>query len=277
MVPALSGAVRRNRRRAGGVREMADLARPRLLLPAASPNPRRRLPSARACSTGSRVRGRNGGWAAAGRRRCWQLPAAVAARPAVWPRRGPRVARGHDMAAHLPVDVGRRAGRRAWRCPKSSTWSLVMWALVPAIIGLALVALARSAACHGPSVRASRSFTRRWCPAAPLGGALVWTAWAITQDGDPAPLPYLPLLNPLEIVQAASLVGHGIWARAGCDQARDSRRCTTLALGPADRRVRRPPTPWSAASCTSTRACRSTSIASPTPRHSSPACRCCGA
>ena len=94
--------------------------------------------------------------------------------------------------------------------PESSTWSHVMWALVPVVTALALVALAPRLPWP---VRAHPEFYATVVPAAPVGVALVWTAWAITQDGNPAPLPYVPVLNPLEIVQAACLAGAVIWAR----------------------------------------------------------------
>ena len=56
--------VRGDRRRPGGDREVEDVAGARLLLPAVPPDPGAARRSARGCSTGSRGRGANGGWAA---------------------------------------------------------------------------------------------------------------------------------------------------------------------------------------------------------------------
>jgi uncharacterized membrane protein len=92
--------------------------------------------------------------------------------------------------------------------PESPTWSHVTWALVPMAIGLALVLWAEGLPWP---VHAHTGFYATVVAAAPLAGAVLWTAWAITRDGDPAPLPYLPILNPLEIAQAASLVAAVIW------------------------------------------------------------------
>ena len=97
--------------------------------------------------------------------------------------------------------------------PESSTWSQVMWALVPVAVALALVVFAPLLPWP---IRAHPQFYTTVVPAAPLGGALLWAGWAITAAGDPAPIPYVPMLNPLEIVQAATLVVTVIWAqRAG--------------------------------------------------------------
>ena len=108
------------------------------------------------------------------------------------------------------------AGGANLAVPESATWSHVMWALVPAVIGLALTLLALRLPWP---VRAFPTFYASVVPAAPLCGALLWTAWAMTRAGDPAPLSYVPLLNPLEIVQALSLVAAMIWAQRTAQMA----------------------------------------------------------
>jgi hypothetical protein len=47
-------------------------------------------------------------------------------------------------------------------------------------------------------------------------GLLAWTIIGVTMNGDPRPLPYLPLLNPLDIVQVVVflvVVGWVLWMR----------------------------------------------------------------
>ena len=88
-------------------------------------------------------------------------------------------------------------------------WSAVPWGLVPAL-GLAVVCVFAS----GP----------RWPLGAHrrgylvLGGvpvAVVLVLWSLAAsvhgDGDPAPLPYFPLANPLDVTQAIVLMAVALW------------------------------------------------------------------
>jgi uncharacterized membrane protein len=50
-------------------------------------------------------------------------------------------------------------------------------------------------------------------PIAPVAVMLLWTLWACTRDGEPRPLPYVPLLNPLELAQAFLILVAYDWAR----------------------------------------------------------------
>jgi uncharacterized membrane protein len=43
-------------------------------------------------------------------------------------------------------------------------------------------------------------------PLAPIVGILAWVAWASGQPGAPDPLPYVPIVNPIELVQAFGLI-----------------------------------------------------------------------
>jgi uncharacterized membrane protein len=153
--------------------------------------------------------------------------------PILWPR----VARAwHAGTTWLLVFLlsWTAASSAALAVPESPTWSLVTWALVPAIIGLALALFAPRLPWP---MRAHPEFYAEVVPAAPLGGALVWTVWAMTQDGDPSPLAYLPLLNPLEIAQVTSLVAAYLWAGraaksdAGLAAMHDSWRLGLLLAG----------------------------------------------
>jgi len=91
-------------------------------------------------------------------------------------------------------------------------WPLIAWAVVPAVILALLTA--------GPARRTwpislhQRSYLLYG--AVPLAAFLAaWTIYAnFTSNGDPAPLPYVPLLNPLDIAQALVFVVLAYWLMA---------------------------------------------------------------
>ena len=87
--------------------------------------------------------------------------------------------------------------------PDTVTWSMTIWCVVPALILLALRAVGPSLA--WPVQRFS-SLYRDVVPLAPAAGIILWVTWASTQSGDPDPLPYVPIVNPLELVQALGLI-----------------------------------------------------------------------
>ena len=83
-------------------------------------------------------------------------------------------------------------------------WSMLAWALVPAVTLIALPSLAASGRWPvGRHLHAYLGIT---------GGTLaaylvVWSLMAnLTSRGDPAPLPYMPILNPLDLAQLFVLV-----------------------------------------------------------------------
>jgi uncharacterized membrane protein len=125
----------------------------------------------------------------------------------------------------------------AWQIDRIVTagraWSLVGWAFVPAL----LLAIAGS-----PSFRSSRLVERHreaylWLGAAPIASyAMLWSLYAAWRsDGNAAPLPYVPLLNPLDIAQLFVFAALVSWARshaAGRDDAHVLRApWTRLLLG----------------------------------------------
>jgi len=92
-----------------------------------------------------------------------------------------------------------------------AVWPLIAWAFVPAIVLAGL---------------STNSLRARWpvsaypgaylaLGAAPIGVYLIaWTVYAnFTSDGNPAPLPYLPLLTPLDVAQLAVFVLIPYWLR----------------------------------------------------------------
>lgn len=88
-------------------------------------------------------------------------------------------------------------------------WPLIAWALVPGV--LIAVFAARGARLGWPV--ATRRFAYLYAGALPL--AVFLLGWIIyvnfSSDGNPAPLPYVPLLNPLDLAQAGALLSLVTW------------------------------------------------------------------
>ena len=88
-------------------------------------------------------------------------------------------------------------------------WDFTVWGLVPAIAVLLLL---------GPAVRIAWPVGRY--PDTYRGEALLpvvtaiwlWSLFAVTSAGNPWPLPYIPLLNPLELSQLFVLVVLLMWS-----------------------------------------------------------------
>ncbi|MGH8619332.1 MAG: DUF2339 domain-containing protein [Burkholderiales bacterium] len=88
-------------------------------------------------------------------------------------------------------------------------WPLIAWALVPGAL-IALIA-ARGERLGWPVAAHRQAYL--------YGGALplvvfllLWMVYAnFASDGNPAPLPYVPLLNPLDLAQAAALLALATW------------------------------------------------------------------
>ncbi len=95
------------------------------------------------------------------------------------------------------------AWETAWQIDRAvegqRVWLLAGWALAPvALLGAAASRVARR---FWPMLRHAHAYL--WPGAVPLAAFLwLWSLYANwSSDGDPAPLPYLPLLNPLDIAQ----------------------------------------------------------------------------
>ena len=110
------------------------------------------------------------------------------------------------IAAHELAWAGRTVGGG------NGIWTLAPWGLLPA---LGLLAVSRWGedsfwpfAAHRPAYLL--------IAATPLAVVLaLWTLKAnLGGDGDPLPLPYLPLLNPLDLTQALAFVAIAIWLTA---------------------------------------------------------------
>jgi hypothetical protein len=90
-----------------------------------------------------------------------------------------------------------------------AAWRTVPWGLVPAIAVLAIARGVRGV--HWPI--GTRRFAWLVIGAAPLAAAmLAWTLYAnVATTGDAAPLPFVPLVNPLDIGQGFVVVALARW------------------------------------------------------------------
>lgn len=92
---------------------------------------------------------------------------------------------------------------------ESSVWREVGWAIVPIMLVAAIL--------HWRKASNTYSINRAWLwvGAAPVMGFLcAWFIWmSLDSSGNTAPLPYIPLLNPLDIALAAVLLILLIWER----------------------------------------------------------------
>jgi len=125
----------------------------------------------------------------------------------------PRIGGWHAGALWLLVALG--AWEAAWWIGElvrgGDVWPLVGWPIVP----LALLAWLsdRGPRIAWPVARHMKAYL--FDGAIPLAGFLwLWMLYAnFNSRGDPSPLPYLPLLNPLDLVQGAALLALFAWFR----------------------------------------------------------------
>jgi uncharacterized membrane protein len=91
-------------------------------------------------------------------------------------------------------------------------WPLIAWALVPGGM-LATLAL-KGQSIAWPVMRYPTAYL--WHGALPLAVFLLgWTLYAnVSNDGNPEPLPYVPLLNPLDIAQLLAFACVALWWKA---------------------------------------------------------------
>lgn len=93
-----------------------------------------------------------------------------------------------------------------------AVWPLIAWALMPG--GLLAVLALKGYAIAWPVMRHPKAYL--WVGAAPLAVYLLgWTLYAnFSNDGNPQPLPYVPLFNPLDIAQLLAFACLAMWWRA---------------------------------------------------------------
>lgn len=90
----------------------------------------------------------------------------------------------------------------------ASTWAACAWCLVPGIVCLSLMK-------HGPRISwPCAQFGTDYLGTGPLillAGMSLWQLWACGQAGDPRPLPYAPLLNPMDLSQLFGVMVMILW------------------------------------------------------------------
>lgn len=119
----------------------------------------------------------------------------------------------HASGVWLLAAVG--AWEVGWRIDRivegRHVWPLIAWALVPG--GLLATLALKGHAIAWPVMRYPNAYL--WVGALPLAVFLLaWTVYAnFGNDGNPAPLPYVPLLNPLDIAQLLAFACLSTWWR----------------------------------------------------------------
>jgi uncharacterized membrane protein len=147
-------------------------------------------------------------WPAAFAVQYWLLRRLEAEWPAVLPP--------YWHSAVLWVLVFLVAWEAAWAVgqvvPAAPTWRFVTWALVPAVVVMGM-----------PKLELRLAWPVRQYKSAYLGPGLLpflvmlclWVVLACTRSGDPWPLTYLPVLNPLELTQCLVLYTLLWWSWRG--------------------------------------------------------------
>jgi len=169
----------------------------------------------------------NGGW--------WAWPLAFVAHALVlrvaspaWPRQIAHV--DHALGAVTLALVGALLGRAAtahWG-DAASAWPWLGWLVVPALL---LLVLPRPATARIWPVRARPEAYRTSAAAALAAGLWLWTLVAnVASDGSAAPLPHVPLLNPLDIGIGVALAAIVLWLKG---EARVERWSLALVVAAA--------------------------------------------
>ena len=112
----------------------------------------------------------------------------------------------HLLGALVLAALGALQGQAVtadWGAP-GSAWPALGRALLPVVL---LIVLARPGTAAWWPVRAAPAAYRTQAAAVLIVGLLLWTLWAnAVSNGAALPLPYLPLLNPLDLAIAAALL-----------------------------------------------------------------------
>jgi len=169
----------------------------------------------------------NGGW--------WAWPLAFVAHAVVlrlasteWPRAIAHV--DHALGAVTLALVGALLGRAAtaiWG-DAASAWPWLGWLVAPALL---LLVLPRPATARIWPVRALPEAYRASAAAALAAGLWLWTIVAnVASDGSAAPLPHVPLLNPLDIGVGVALAAILLWLKSNARLERWSLAMATAAV-----------------------------------------------
>lgn len=95
-----------------------------------------------------------------------------------------------------------------------SVWGVVAWAIVPGAAIMAVPQLAERSS--WPFVLFAETYRAAVIPL--VAFVVVWVVYAAFDAGDPAPLPYAPIVNPLELAQCLVLAVIARWKWAGATE-----------------------------------------------------------
>ena len=152
-------------------------------------------------------------WATSPGRRCWPC---IFACCAGWASSGRGAGPMHSMSSGCWLGLAVLALEIRWRgfillSDRVNAWRWLGWASVPAFYLLA------AAQKRFPAIWPVTAFELEYRAVAALPVALILLAWfwlgALFSDGDAAPLPYVPLVNPLELGQMLALFALLSWFR----------------------------------------------------------------
>ena len=152
-----------------------------------------------------------GGW--------WAWPVALAVHLVVlrhaaprWPSFAQHLV--HALGVLVLAAIGALQGRaitEAWG-DASSAWAWLGWLVVPALL---LMLLPRQRTARTWPVSAAPSAYQSTAAAVLAVGLLLWTLGAnIASNGSARPLPYVPLLNPLDLGVGVALLAVWLWLRS---------------------------------------------------------------
>jgi uncharacterized membrane protein len=169
----------------------------------------------------------DGGW--------WAWPLALAVHLATlrwvassWPAAGRHLA--HTLRVLVVAWLGALLGRvvtKDWG-DTSTAWAWLGWLAVPAAL---LLVLPRPATARRWPASALPAAYQSTAAAVLTVGLLLWTLLAnVVSNGSARPLPYVPLLNPLDLGIGVALLASGVWLRSDAARAGIAAR---PALAPA--------------------------------------------
>jgi uncharacterized membrane protein len=92
--------------------------------------------------------------------------------------------------------------------PEAPTWGQIAWSVVTSVLFVALVQYGNRVVWP---VRRHESLYGAVVPIGPLVFLAAWVLWACMHEGDAAPLPYVPLLNPIEVAQMFAVIAACAW------------------------------------------------------------------
>jgi uncharacterized membrane protein len=113
-----------------------------------------------------------------------------------------------------------------WPRLAGSGWTDAAWGALPLLLAVMLTRLQRDARAW-PLARHPGAYAT-WGPGTVLTVLVAWTLLSGQQSGDSEPLPYLVLVNPLELTQIAVLIAAALAIRR---HARESAAAAWLGLG----------------------------------------------